>query len=181
MRNICLRFPQDAYDRVWQPYLRNDLGQKSTNSSITPNSDYEPPLLAMRTASTPANSSQPLNFSVQDSDSNAQFYLYMHLAELEELQVNESREFITYLNDKLWFQAYSPTYLRADTIQSLSSVKGGQFSMVRTRGSTHPPILNALEAYKVKELVQSQTAEKDGMLSLKLMKDSLQSSYLSFC
>ncbi|XWS20199.1 hypothetical protein CRYUN_Cryun31cG0079400 [Craigia yunnanensis] len=159
--NSTFRFPQDVYDRIWQPYRRNDLGQKSTNSSITSNSDYEPPLLAMRTASTPANSSLPLNFSAQDSDSNAQFYFYMHLAELEELQVNESREFITYINDKLWFQANSPIYLRADTIQSTISEKGGQFSMVRTRRSTHPPILNAFEAYKVKELVRSQSVEKE--------------------
>ncbi|WRX27295.1 Malectin-like domain - like 10 [Theobroma cacao] len=160
--NATFRFPQDVYDRIWQPYQRNDLGQISTSSLISSNSDYQPPLLAMRTASIPANASQPLNFSVQDSDSSAQFYLYVHVAEIEELQANQSREFIIYVNDKLWFQAYSPTYLRADTIQSLSAVKGGQFSMVRTRGSTLPPIINALEAYRVKELIQSQTVEKDG-------------------
>ncbi|XVF86735.1 hypothetical protein PTKIN_Ptkin18bG0066100 [Pterospermum kingtungense] len=33
--------------------------------------------------------------------------------------------------------------------------------MVKNGGSTHPPILNALEAYKVKKLPQSQTVEKD--------------------
>ncbi|XVF86744.1 hypothetical protein PTKIN_Ptkin18bG0067000 [Pterospermum kingtungense] len=33
--------------------------------------------------------------------------------------------------------------------------------MVKNRGSTQPPILNALEACKVKELLQSQTFEKD--------------------
>ncbi|XWS12023.1 hypothetical protein CRYUN_Cryun37aG0054800 [Craigia yunnanensis] len=159
--NSTFRFPEDVYDRIWQPYQRNDLGQISTSSSLLSNSDFEPPLLAMRTASTPANASQPLNFSVQDSDSNAQFYFFMHLVELEELQANQSREFITYLNDKLWLETYSPVYLRADTARSLRPVKGGQFSMVRTRGSTQPPILNALEAYKVKELVQSQTVERD--------------------
>ncbi|XVF26887.1 hypothetical protein REPUB_Repub14bG0058500 [Reevesia pubescens] len=159
--NSTFRFPQDVYDRIWQPYQRNDLRQISTNSSITSNSDYEPPLLAMRTASIPANASQPLNFSALDFDPNSQFYLYMHIAELEQLQANQSREFITYLNDKLWFQTFTPTYLRADTVQSLSPVTGGQFSMVRARGSTNPPILNALEAYKVKKLLQSQTVEKD--------------------
>ncbi|XP_022714520.1 LRR receptor-like serine/threonine-protein kinase IOS1 [Durio zibethinus] len=169
--NSTFRFPEDVYDRIWKPYQSNDLGQKSTPFSVTPDSDYDPPLLAMRTASIPANASQPLNFSVQDSDSNAQFYLYMHLAELEELQANQSREFITYFNDKLWCQTFSPTYLRADTIHSVKPVKAGQFSMVRTRRSTHPPILNALEAYKVKELLESQTIEKDvdAMMNIKSM------------
>ncbi|XVE51999.1 hypothetical protein DITRI_Ditri02bG0085100 [Diplodiscus trichospermus] len=129
--NSTFRFPQDVYDRIWQPYQRNDLGQISTSSSnIASNSDYQPPYLAMRTASTTANASQPLNFSVQDSDSNAQFYFYMHLAELEELQANESREFITYFNNQLWFLAYSPTYLRADTILTTAGGQGGQFSMI---------------------------------------------------
>ncbi|XVE52000.1 hypothetical protein DITRI_Ditri02bG0085200 [Diplodiscus trichospermus] len=159
--NSTFRFSQDAYDRIWQPYRRNDLGQINTSSSISSNSDYNPPYLAMRTASTTANTSQPLNISVQDSDSNAQFYFYMHLAELEELQANETREFIIYKNDQLWLETYSPTYLRADTARTTEPGPGGHFSMVSTRRSTHPPLLNALEAYKVKQLVQSQTDEKD--------------------
>ncbi|XVF86742.1 hypothetical protein PTKIN_Ptkin18bG0066800 [Pterospermum kingtungense] len=154
------RFPQDIYDRIWQPYQRNDLGQISTNSSITTNSDYSPPLLAMKTASTPANASQPLNFSVQDSDSTAQFYFYMHVAELEELQANEFREFEITINDKPWFYNYTPKYLLADTLNFIILGKG-QLSMIRTSTSSHPPILNALEAYKVKELVQRQTIEED--------------------
>ncbi|XP_022714523.1 probable LRR receptor-like protein kinase At1g51890 [Durio zibethinus] len=158
---ICLRFPEDVYDRVWTPYQRNDLGQISTSSPVRPNSDYDPPSLGMRTASTPANASQPLNFSVQYSDSNSSFYFYMYLAELEELQANQSREFIIYLNDALWFGPFSPTYLRADTILSIQPGEGGQFSMVKTERSTHPPILNAFEAYKVKKLLQSQTFQKD--------------------
>ncbi|XP_022714522.1 LRR receptor-like serine/threonine-protein kinase IOS1 [Durio zibethinus] len=169
--NSTVRFPEDVYDRIGTPYQRNDLGQISTSSPVTHASYYDPPSLAMRTASTPANASQPLNFSIYDSDSNAQFYFYMHLAELEELQANQSREFITYLNDELWFTAYSPTYLRADTIQSIAPEKGGQFSMVKTERSTHPPILNAFEAYEVKELLQPQTVEKevDAMMNIKSM------------
>ena len=119
----------------------------------------------MRTASVPANTSQPLNFSVEDSDPDAKFYLYLHVAELEVLQSNQSREFIIYLNDQLWFEAYSPTYLRADTGQSLQEVSGGQFSMESTRRSTHPPLINALEAYRVKKFLQLQTAERDGNFS----------------
>ncbi|XP_022714521.1 LRR receptor-like serine/threonine-protein kinase IOS1 [Durio zibethinus] len=171
--NSTVRFPEDVYDRIWTPYQRNDLGQINTSSPVTPNSDYDPPSLAMRTASTPANAGQPLNFSVQDSDSNSQFYFYMHVAELEELQANQSREFIIYLNEALWFGPFSPTNLRADTITSTQPGprEGGQFSMVKTERSTHPPILNAFEAYEVKELLQPQTVEKevDAMMNIKSM------------
>ncbi|XP_022720797.1 LOW QUALITY PROTEIN: LRR receptor-like serine/threonine-protein kinase IOS1 [Durio zibethinus] len=159
--NSTFRFPQDDYDRIWRPYQRADLGQINTSSTITSNNDYDPPNLAMSTASIPLNASQPLNFSVQDSDPNAQFYFYMYVAELEVLQANQTREYIIYLNDLLWFTAYSPTYLRADTIRTTAALNGGNFSMVRTRRSTEPPTLNAFEAYKVKEFQQSQTAEKD--------------------
>ncbi|OMO66426.1 hypothetical protein COLO4_30554 [Corchorus olitorius] len=160
--NSTFRFPEDIYDRIWQPYQRNDLGRISSNSSnITSTSNFEPPLLATRTASVPENDSQPLNFSIQDSDPNTQFYFYMYFAELEELQTNQTRQFTMSRKNEPWFPAYSPIYLRAGTVFSSEGEPGGQFSMIRTGASTRPPLINALEAYRVKKFPQLQTAEKD--------------------
>ncbi|KAK5826843.1 hypothetical protein PVK06_021776 [Gossypium arboreum] len=168
---VKARFPEDIYDRVWQPYRRNDLATINSSSSLIRNSPFDPPLVAMMTASIPMNGSQTLNFTVRDSDPDVEFYFYMHVVELEELQANQTREFNIYLNDNLWYGRFSPTYLRGNTIQSSRSVKGGQFSMESTRSSTHPPIINAFEAYKVKELVESQTVEREvnAMMNIKSM------------
>ncbi|KAK8350627.1 hypothetical protein V6Z12_A06G220900 [Gossypium hirsutum] len=169
--NSSFRFPEDIYDRVWQPYRRNDLATINSSSSLIRNSPFDPPLVAMMTASIPMNGSQTLNFTVRDSDPDVEFYFYMHVVELEELQANQTREFNIYLNDNLWYGRFSPTYLRGNTTQSSRSVKGGQFSMESTRSSTHPPIINAFEAYKVKELVESQTVEREvnAMMNIKSM------------
>ncbi|KAK8350628.1 hypothetical protein V6Z12_A06G220900 [Gossypium hirsutum] len=168
---VKARFPEDIYDRVWQPYRRNDLATINSSSSLIRNSPFDPPLVAMMTASIPMNGSQTLNFTVRDSDPDVEFYFYMHVVELEELQANQTREFNIYLNDNLWYGRFSPTYLRGNTTQSSRSVKGGQFSMESTRSSTHPPIINAFEAYKVKELVESQTVEREvnAMMNIKSM------------
>ncbi|MBA0811570.1 hypothetical protein Gohar_003452 [Gossypium harknessii] len=178
--NSSFRFPEDIYDRIWQPYRRNDLTTINSSSSLISNSIFDPPLMAMMTASIPMNGSQTLNFTVRDSDPAVGFYFYMHFVELEELQANQTREFNIYLNDDFWYGPFSPKYLRGDTILSFRSVKGGQFSMESTRSSTHPPIINAFEAYKVKELVESQTVEREGRLSPKLMNDFLWSIVLDF-
>ncbi|KAK8294106.1 hypothetical protein V6Z11_D06G232900 [Gossypium hirsutum] len=169
--NSSFRFPEDIYDRIWQPYRRNDLTTINSSSSLISNSYFDPPLVAMMTASIPMNGSQSLNFTVRDSDPDVEFYFYMHVVELEELQANQTREFNIYLNDNFWYGPFSPMYLQGETILSSLSVKGGQFSMESTRSSTHPPIINAFEAYKVKELVESQTVETEvnAMMNIKSM------------
>ncbi|XWS18922.1 hypothetical protein CRYUN_Cryun32bG0086500 [Craigia yunnanensis] len=154
------RFEEDVYDRIWRPYERNDWMQINTSLSINVNNSYQPPLLAMRTAGTPANANQPMNISIS-STTNTQFYVYMHFAEVKMLQANESREFIIYHNGDEWYGPFSPRNLSVITIYNDVPLKGINFTIERTSGSTLPPILNAFEIYEVKEFSLSQTNEED--------------------
>ncbi|XVF25075.1 hypothetical protein REPUB_Repub13aG0182500 [Reevesia pubescens] len=166
------RFSGDIYDRVWWPYQTTNWTQTTTTSIIdNGQNDYQPPLLAMRSACIPANASQPLSFSINSTDPNAQYYVYMHFAEIETLEANQSREFNIYINDKYWFGPYSPTRLMADTIFSPAALSAGQISMERTTNSTLPPIINAIEMYTVQEFLQLQTVdtEVDAIVNLKSM------------
>ncbi|KAE8705170.1 putative leucine-rich repeat receptor-like protein kinase [Hibiscus syriacus] len=157
------RYSQDIYDRAWSPYQTTDWTQIATSSDIRNGlNDYQPPLLAMRSACTPANASQPLNFPINSSIPNAQYYIYMHFAEIQELEANQSREFNIYINGNYWGGPYSPTYLSADTLYSPAALRDGEISLVRTTNSTLPPILNAIEMYTVKELVLLQTVDTEG-------------------
>lgn len=127
---------------------------------------YLPPSLAMKTAATPINASDSLHFSI-DSTSvpDAEFYIYMHFAEVEKLLANESRAFNISYNGKYWYGPLSPPYLSSTTLYTQSALKGGQyqFSIYKTDDSTHPPILNAIEIYMVKEFLQSETVQKEGL------------------
>ncbi|XP_021294722.1 LOW QUALITY PROTEIN: probable LRR receptor-like serine/threonine-protein kinase At1g05700 [Herrania umbratica] len=159
------RFEEDAYDRIWWPYERNDWTQISTSSTVGSEDDkYQPPSLAMRTAGTPVNVSHSLDFFIDSSSvPNAQFYLFMHFAEVEKLLANESRAFNISYNGKHWYGPLSPAYLSSTTLYTQSALTGGQyqFSIYKTADSTHPPILNAIEIYMVKEFLQSETIQKE--------------------
>lgn len=165
--NILLRFDDDAFDRFWFPYNSSKWAVLSTSLTIDANSHnrYQPPSIVMRTAATPLNAGEHLEFSWEPSDPTTQFYVYMHFAEVEELKVNQSREFNIFLNGTLWYGPVTPRYLYTTTIRDLvpESAAKFQFSISQMSNSTHPPIINALEAYRVKRLLQPQTDQKDGM------------------
>ncbi|XP_062079013.1 LRR receptor-like serine/threonine-protein kinase IOS1 [Humulus lupulus] len=90
----------------------------------------------------------------------------MYFAELEQLNENETREFDIYVNDKSWYDNMSPEYLSGDSIHSTEAVEveGGvklSISLRKTKNSTLPPLINAMEIYIQKELSQKETNQMD--------------------
>lgn len=118
----------------------------------------------MQTAVTPINTDGPLEFSMEFNDPTTKVYMYLHFAEVEELKVNQSREFNIFLNADKWYGPLTTEYLVTDTIYSRApeSAAKFQFSISKTSNSTHPPIINAIQVYRVKRLLEPQTEQKDG-------------------
>ncbi|KAI4305442.1 hypothetical protein L6164_028807 [Bauhinia variegata] len=163
------RFNYDVYDRIWWK-LDEQVGQNnwtSFSNSIPAgslkNNDFQPPEIVMSTWVTPVNASAPLNFSWTPPKASNQYYVYMHFAELQELAKNETRAFNVILNGQTQNETIVPKYLKVDTFYSRSAISGERFEilLVRTQNSTLPPILNAIEIYKVKEFPQSETNQED--------------------
>ena len=127
--------------------------------------DYKPPAVVMSTAITPANVSAPLVISWKPDDPKDSFYVYLHFTEIQVLAKNQTREFNITLNGKLWYENESPRYHSVNTIYSTSGISGKliNFSFVMTETSTLPPIINAIEIYRVKEFPQQDTYQGDGM------------------
>ncbi|KAF2301071.1 hypothetical protein GH714_019884 [Hevea brasiliensis] len=168
--NKKVRYPDDVYDRLWNPYHLIQLTDISTNLSVDlgRHNDYQPPSIVMRSASTPANSSIPLKISVTGGEveyNNYQFYVYMHFAEVVKHEANQSRQFsISFPNGTVSFGPVTPIYLYTTTVQSITVISGenSEFSFFKVGGSTLPPLLNAIEAYYVVDLLQSETSQTDG-------------------
>ncbi|XVF26886.1 hypothetical protein REPUB_Repub14bG0058400 [Reevesia pubescens] len=59
-----VRLKDDAYDRIWWPYERNDWTQINT-SEDGGNNRYQPPWVVMNTAGTPRNATQPMNIFIE--------------------------------------------------------------------------------------------------------------------
>ncbi|XP_031265600.1 putative leucine-rich repeat receptor-like protein kinase At2g19210 isoform X2 [Pistacia vera] len=161
--NQTVRYKDDSYDRMWVPYP----GSGSINTSSTVDSllesEYRLPSKVMQTAAKPMNINGSLEFEFETGDSSLKFYVYMHFAELEILQVNQYREFIIELNGNLWKESVVPEYLNSTTRFSKYPMKGSKlsFSLRKTSKSTLPPILNALEIYVLKDFLQASTDQGD--------------------
>ncbi|CDY56102.1 BnaC02g44350D [Brassica napus] len=134
-----LRFPEDVYDRQWTAYFETGWTQKTTSSDVRVSNNYEPPKAALKTAATPTNTSEPLTIDWSSDNPEDQYYLYTHFAEIQELQANETREFNMFWNGEKY---YGPL-------------------LIKTNRSTLPPLLNAIEVYKVIQFPQPETDEND--------------------
>ncbi|CAL9244280.1 unnamed protein product, partial [Arabidopsis halleri] len=162
-----LRYPDDVYDRQWFAYFQKEWTQISTTSDVGNSNSYEPPKKALATAAIPTNASEPLTIEWTNSDNpDAQYYLYRHFAEIQDLQKNETREFNMVWNGEVMSSdPVIPDELKIYTILSVSprTCNGGEckFQLKRTNRSTLPPLLNALEVYTVIQFPQSETNEND--------------------
>ncbi|KFK27491.1 hypothetical protein AALP_AA8G390000 [Arabis alpina] len=159
-----IRYPSDIYDRLWTSYFMKEWTQISTTHEGSSSNIYVPPKGVLATAATPTNSTAPLTIEWSSSNVNDQYYLYVHFAEIQELQTNSTREF-----NVVWDGETSdpivPAKYKIDTLfrRLPSTCKGGECSLElrRTNRSTLPPLLNALEIYTVTEFPQSETNETD--------------------
>lgn len=123
----------------------------------------------MNTATSPEaeNSNQDIILYWVPEDPTWKYYVYMHFAEVVELPSNETREFSVFLNEEsINMTTFSPRYLYTDTlfVQNPVSGKRLEFRLKSTAKSTLPPIINAIETYRINEFLQSPTDQQDGMV-----------------
>ncbi|KAM1060294.1 hypothetical protein TB1_024219 [Malus domestica] len=163
--NQTYRYPYDALDRIWQPFNFNKWTQLATSLTVDAQShnDYHVPSIVMRSASTPLDPSDTMDFNWNAPDTSTQYYIFIHFAEFQLLKANQSRSFNITLNGDHWFGPFAPAYLSTITMFSPSALTGGNysFSLVQTENSTLPPILNAMEVYTLIDLSQSETDTDD--------------------
>ncbi|XP_014498482.1 LRR receptor-like serine/threonine-protein kinase IOS1 isoform X2 [Vigna radiata var. radiata] len=170
--NTINRYPVDVYDRYW--YSRSswndcNFGEnwKPLNASIPDDSlnenDYKPGATIMSTAVEPQNDSAPLVISWKPQLETDEFYVYMHFTEIQVLTTNQTRHFNFMLNDESWYENFSPRYHGMNTIYSTLAISGKEikFSLERTENSTLPPIISAIEIYRVIDLQKPETLQGD--------------------
>nr|GMC73183.1 putative leucine-rich repeat receptor-like protein kinase At2g19210 [Ipomoea batatas] len=166
--NQSITYKDDRWDRIWKPFTFDGMRILNNPSAKIQYDGFDPlivPEKVMKTAGeiVESNSSQ-LAFYWKPDSFDDEFYLYMHFAELQQLPKNQTRQFNIYLNGNLWFGNYSPRYLRPGTIFSdKPENQSFRYNVVlnRTGNSTLPPIINAVEVYKVTYILLNQTADQD--------------------
>lgn len=143
-----------------------------TNTNTTLNvidstDGYDPPQDILRTGAMPANASEPMTITWNLYTATDQVYGYIYIAEITEVQANETREFEIVANDKVHFDPSIPTKFEAQVLFNIVPLtcEGGfcRVQLIKTPRSTLPPLMNAFEIFTVIEFPQSETNQNDGM------------------
>ncbi|XP_048608152.1 probable LRR receptor-like serine/threonine-protein kinase At5g59680 [Brassica napus] len=170
-----IRYPDDTYDRQWFPRSLSWLTHISTTSGVSDGQSYNLPKAVRQSAATPTNASLPLTISWTPENPNDQFYMYLHFAEIQDLQANETREFAVFLDGNRFADPVIPKKFEITTIASQIPLtcEGEEcnLQLTRTRRSTLPPLLNAYEIYKVMQFTQPETDETE-VVALKSIQDT---------
>lgn len=155
------RYKADQFDRMWEGHATN------TNQWITMNTTKpvtniltisKPPSTVLQTAISPANNGSTISFKWTADDPETIYYSVWHFTELEVLDATtQVREFSVCIEDIVCYQKLHPYYLKASLIHYMSM---GRLEyngvLVRTQNSTLPPLLNAVEVYKLLPLMKKQ-------------------------
>jgi len=133
---------------------------------VRSSSPFKIPEAVSRMGITPENASLPLRFLVSLDDDSDKVNVYFHFAEIQALRANDTREFDIELEEDIIQSAYSPTMLQSDTKYNLSPHKCSSglcyLDLVRTPRSTLPPLISAIEAFKVVDFPYAETNPNDG-------------------
>ncbi|KAJ1421046.1 Serine-threonine/tyrosine-protein kinase, catalytic domain [Sesbania bispinosa] len=170
--NLSGRYEDDIYDRIWTPYNSSSWDSISNSSTINVDGDgYKAPIEVISSAARPRNNSGTLEFSWTPDDPNWKFYVYMYFAEVERLQKTQLRKFNISWNGSPLIESFVPRYSYATTLSNSKSLVANEhrISIHKTKDSTLPPILNAVEIFVVRQLDALPTFghDVDAMMDIK--------------
>ncbi|CAN8315202.1 unnamed protein product [Cochlearia groenlandica] len=156
------RYPDDVFDRKWLRYNWFETDVKTT-LNVTSTIPFLVPDVVSRSGISPRNASRPLYFYMFTDDDSDKVNVYFHFAEIQTLGANEIREFDIFLDGNIVQRAYSPKKLLSETIYNLSPQKCGlcYLNLIRTPRSTLPPLVNAIETFKVLDFPYVETDFND--------------------
>ncbi|CAH8322262.1 unnamed protein product [Eruca vesicaria subsp. sativa] len=158
------RYQDDVYDRIWSPYTSPSWSSIKTTGYIDVfQSGYRPPDEVIKTAASPKSEEETMELSWTTDDTNARFYAFLYLAELENLKTDESRKM------KIWWNGspisedpfISPLKYSMTLSASRSFTGDHLISLQKTEDSTLPPILNAIEIFTAQSLDEFSTAVEE--------------------
>ncbi|XP_028756221.1 putative leucine-rich repeat receptor-like serine/threonine-protein kinase At2g19230 isoform X1 [Neltuma alba] len=167
------RYMDDIYDRPWRVdntlnltdwHVFNkseDIDPQSTNDS------YRLPAGVLLSAAKSSNRSSALNFDCFSAwgspfEYSFTYYVYFHFAEIEQLPHGQKRVIDITVNDEKFLpKPITLEYLKPQTVFAVTNQSCIRFSISATSESAAPPILNALEVYRLISPLTLPTDQRD--------------------
>ncbi|KAK0596663.1 hypothetical protein LWI29_017862 [Acer saccharum] len=174
--NNDIRYPEDVFDRYWDPYNEGNWSVMSTESALQSSADgsnYKVPDKLLQTAAASKSASVPLSLVIErGSDPNSTCYIYFHFAEIEILDNGSNRELqievhgVRNLSSEPVTLEYLMPMTKTSTGLPMSADEEISFKIYASEGSNLPPILNAVEVFLYIELPDSPTNFNDAVVVL---------------
>ncbi|XWS16271.1 hypothetical protein CRYUN_Cryun34aG0070800 [Craigia yunnanensis] len=161
--NNSFRYKDDVYDHIWL-YKKVPGSVAIDNASLNINTQDSNglPVEVLRTAIQPANSSTSLNYNFTSDSSTSQYHVLFHFTEIAEIAQNRLREFNISVNGfkrgPIRLQYLKPLSLSTQNLTIQGDIR---ITLDATPESVLPPILNAIEIYKVLHFSFSATVKSD--------------------
>ncbi|KAL3720911.1 hypothetical protein ACJRO7_005680, partial [Eucalyptus globulus] len=166
--NGTIRYPVDVYDRIWESWTSPawrmlNLGTSASDLSNN-NDEYKVPGEVLRTAQSASDANTTLIFQFKPYNVTSKWIGYFHFAETQILPSGQQRELTVSTSDDQFTETVRLDYLKPVTVVS-PSVSGSQinfsFEATKRLSGYPPPIINSLEIFHIKELLNVPTAQDD--------------------
>nr|GMC53839.1 putative leucine-rich repeat receptor-like protein kinase At2g19210 [Ipomoea batatas] len=161
------RYKDDVFDRIWLQWTLDGttpINTTSTEKFATDENLFNMPPAVMSSGVVPSDPTQPLSLSWSTKNYSDMFYFYLSFAEIQNLKSNQTRELNIYLNGNFYYGPVVPPSKGYITVYSeipYTNATLYNISLNKTQNSTLPPILNAVEVYRLKQFNDPQTDDND--------------------
>ncbi|KAF7843441.1 putative LRR receptor-like serine/threonine-protein kinase [Senna tora] len=166
-----VRYPDDVSDRIWTPYTSDELYHINTShpdpEKIVKSDLKGLPSIVMATAAIPANGNH-ITLKFHPRFNASEHFSIAYIAEIQNLHGNQVRDLEISATGQptVFVPSYRPRYLEAELLglgpqREAAPEDGWQIWINRTRNSTLPPILNAIETVQLKDVSPSHTHRND--------------------
>lgn len=157
------RYPDDEFDRIWEPFGENHT--LATNRNISVSGFWNlPPLKVFETELT-TNQTEPLEFNWPlVSLPNASYYIALYFADSRKTSSGNARVFNININGVPYYRNLNVTPAGVVVFASRWPLNGSTtISLTPSAGSNFGPLINAGEVFEVLTL-EGKTLTRDGMV-----------------
>lgn len=168
---IYVRYPDDAYDRVWYPaYILGSIDVENEATSIDVSSaEDNPPVAVLQNANTFNDSlSSSLNKSMEIFTNlpniKVGIYMTIYCSEVTLLPSTQKRSFQLFIDGEPYSKPVVPPFgsVKEIYITNITASSVTLFELRPTPDSTLPPLINANEVYSLSETSSLGTNPADG-------------------
>ncbi|KAF6171605.1 hypothetical protein GIB67_008191 [Kingdonia uniflora] len=175
--NETVRFPDDAYDRIWMKTMVGGLNKVQSDTSLTTvDAEDHPPKSILQSGVVSSNLTTLIILYPNLEKVEGPAYINTYFSEVSKLNLTQKRSFYMYMNyNSTTTSPIIPPYqsVLEMVTTGINASSSTPFLLIPSNDSTLPPLINAMEAFQVGGKLTDGTSAKD-VAALTLLQKSFE-------